>query len=174
MPTFDPAPFADRAALPAGYTLHSLADLGLTDDVLRAVYDLWSEVRQDVPRPKPATPMPYEQFASRFQDRHSLLPEGFLLARHEESGTFAGLSELWRSDGPHLYTGLTGVRRAHRRHGLALSLKLAALRVAAALNAPEIRTENASSNAGMLALNDALGFRREVAWIEHHRGGRSV
>lgn len=53
---------------------------------------------------------------------------------------------------------------------MALALKVAALRVARDLGAREVWTGNATTNAPMLALNDRLGFRPRVAWVEMQRG----
>ncbi len=168
LPAFDFAPFLAREALPDGYRLTSYAELGGNEEAQRRIYGLWTELRADVPRPDKATPVLFEQFARRFHDpaHLHLLPAGYLLAVHQSSGELVATSELWRSDGGHLNTGLTGVQRAHRRRGLALALKLAALRYARSLGAPQIRTNTASDNAGMLGINESLGFVRQPAWVE--------
>lgn len=70
-----------------------------------------------------------------------------------------------RASDDHLDTGLTGVRRAWRRKGIALALKLRAIAYARSVGAPVIRTENATTNQAMLAINEALGFAKQPAWI---------
>lgn len=169
VPAFDFAPFAAQEALPAGYLLTSYAELGETQATQRRLYDLWIELRSDVPRPEPETPVPFEQFVHRFQDPLYTLPAGYLLAVHGASGELVGVSELWKSDGEHLSVGLTAVQREHRRHGLAMGLKLAAVRYARSIGAGELRTGNASNNVGMLSINAALGFVQQPAWVEMRR-----
>ena len=169
VPAFDFAPFAAQENLPAGYLLTSYAELGETEATQRRLYDLWTELRSDVPRPEPETPVPFEQFVHRFQDQSYTLPAGYLLAVHGASGELVAVSELWKSDGEHLNVGLTGVRRKHRRHGLAMGLKLAAVRYAQSIGAAEMRTGNASNNVGMLSINAALGFVQQPAWVEMRR-----
>jgi GNAT superfamily N-acetyltransferase len=64
-----------------------------------------------------------------------------------------------------IYQWDTGVRKAHQGRGLATALKLTMLdRIQGALpEAMYIDTENAGSNAAMIAVNSAMGFR------EHYR-----
>lgn len=166
VPAFDFAPFAAQEKLPEGYALTSYAELGETEATQRRIHALWSQLRADVPRPEAETSVPFESFVRRFHEPEYLLPGGYLLAVHEASGELVATSELWKSDGEHLSVGLTGVLSAHRRKGLALALKLAAIRHAAELGAPELRTGNASHNVGMLSINEALGFVKQPAWIE--------
>ena len=113
--------------------------------------------------------MPFEQFVHRFQDPLYTLPAGYLLAVHGASGELVGVLELWKSDGEHLSVGLTAVQREHRRHGLAMGLKLAAVRYARSIGVGELRTGNASNNVGMLSINAALGFVQQPAWVEMRR-----
>jgi GNAT superfamily N-acetyltransferase len=54
---------------------------------------------------------------------------------------------------------LTGTARRFRRRGLARLAKLAVIERAAARGVTTLTTENDSENAGMLAINDELGFR---------------
>jgi len=58
--------------------------------------------------------------------------------------------------------GGTFVLRAHRGHRLGITLKLAALRELQRLSpaTKRITTWNAESNTAMVAVNEALGFRR--------------
>jgi GNAT superfamily N-acetyltransferase len=57
------------------------------------------------------------------------------------------------------YNLLTATLPAYRRRGLALFVKLASARWAAANGIERLLTENDRENAGMLALNDSLGYR---------------
>lgn len=57
------------------------------------------------------------------------------------------------------YNLLTATLPAYRRRGLALLVKLAGARWAAANGIDRLLTENDRENAGMLALNDSLGYR---------------
>ena len=51
-----------------------------------------------------------------------LIPEAYFVALDAATGEYAGMSQLWHSQGSDdLYNGLTGVRRAYRRRGLALA-----------------------------------------------------
>ena len=84
-------------------------------------------------------------------------------------GEWAGYTQLgWT---PHekdrLYQWDTLVVREHRGHRLGLLLKLATLRpaVAATPTATRVTTWNAASNAPMIAVNEAMGFR-PVEWVE--------
>ena len=64
-----------------------------------------------------------------------------------------------------LWVGFTGVRREVRGRGIATALKLESIRYAREQGYREIRTMNNALNQSMLRINEALGFRREPAWI---------
>jgi RimJ/RimL family protein N-acetyltransferase len=64
---------------------------------------------------------------------------------------------------------LTGTARAFRRRGLARLAKLAALRWCAQAGIARVTTGNDSTNVGMLAINDEVGFRPyavETEWVK--------
>jgi GNAT superfamily N-acetyltransferase len=71
------------------------------------------------------------------------------------------------------YNRMTATLPAFRRRGLALAVKAAAARRAAANGIERIVTENDAENAGMLAINDRLGYRflyEQVSWaLERER-----
>ncbi|MPY67855.1 GNAT family N-acetyltransferase [Deinococcus sp. SDU3-2] len=170
---FGPAGWAGAERLPEGLRLRSLPDLVAEmgeDAAWRAYFAAFAEVRADVPRAGEATPLDYGHFRTRAQDGR-FWPHGVLFAVTEK-GEVAALTELYAdaTDPTRLQTGLTGTRREWRRRGVGLALKLAALRLARDRGAASVWTDNASSNAPMLGLNERLGFVRQPAWVEMRRG----
>jgi GNAT superfamily N-acetyltransferase len=166
--TFDPAPFESyvRAVEAQGIQIRSLAELQDDPDRERKAYDLWCEVRLDMPvlPGDEQVEVPFEMWVEHHHRHPTLLPEGHFIAL--DGDRYVGTSQLWKAPEEHkLRTGLTGTRRAYRRRGIAAALKLRALGYAKAHGAAQVDTENDASNAPMLALNARIGFQKRPAWI---------
>ena len=99
-------------------------------------------------------------------------------AEHAQSGALVGLTELGWQAGREtlLHQFATAVRPEHRRRGLGRWIKAANLRAALELNprAKFVRTGNADSNAGMLAINRTLGFWPLMARTEWQIGAAEL
>lgn len=167
------APDPGQGPLPPGYRAATLEDLCAEmgeDAALEAYRHTFNAARADEPRVTPAEPYTLGDLRG-YLGRPGALPGGILLAV-TGAGEVAALSELWRdpTDPARLNTGLTGVAPAHRRRGLALALKRAALEVARAAGAAQVWTQNDTTNAPMLALNARLGFRPCPAYLEFQWG----
>jgi GNAT superfamily N-acetyltransferase len=163
---FNASPYEDLEARLAaeGIAIKTLAELSTDPEMTRKFYDLFSEVRQDVPRSEPATPISFEQFYAWTFEAPEYLPEASFIAL--DGDDYVGMSQLWKSDASNdLFTGLTAVRRDYRRRKVALALKLRGIHYAKEAGAPAIRTDNDSKNLAMLAINEKLGFKRQPAWI---------
>lgn len=164
--TFDPAPFAgavDRV-LQSGIRICSVAELMDRADHWEKLYDLVQEVEQDVPSPDPPTQKDFDVWRHRILESPGFLPEARFVA--VDGDRYVGYSGVSRPLGAeYLDTGLTGVRRSHRRRGIALALKLLVIDYAMRNGYPEIRTWNATTNEGMLSINVRLGFQRQPAWV---------
>jgi GNAT superfamily N-acetyltransferase len=166
---FDPAPFAEAAARTAasGIVIRTYAELAGDPERDRKLYELDRDLSRDVPSPEPQTPLSYEFFIERILADPDLLPDALYVAIDAATGTYAGLGQLWHSQGSaDLYNGLTGVRRDYRRRGIALALKLRGIAYARAQGRPTIKTWNETNNCAMIAINDALGFVKQPAWID--------
>jgi GNAT superfamily N-acetyltransferase len=157
---------ADLSALPALEAARAgeglrVAPLREVDDVpgLREVYTATS---LDVPEDDPDDDVRPEEFESHIlgdpelsRDASMIVLDGdrpvafsFLVVNPE---TGIGMSDM------------TGTLADYRGRGLARLAKLALVRAAAGLGVTAIMTENDAENAPMLALNESLGYRRELA-----------
>ncbi len=166
---FDPAPFAGAEARTAasGITIRTFAELASDPERDHKLYELDRDLSEDVPHPEPHTPISREFFVERILADPDLIPEAYFVAIDAATGEYAGMGQLWHSQGSDdLYNGLTGVRRAYRRRGIALTLKLRGIAYAKAQGRPTIKTWNESNNRAMLAINEALGFVKQPVWID--------
>jgi mycothiol synthase len=146
-----------------GITFTTLGELQKQDpEALRKFHELFSEVRLDVPRSEPATPISYEFFVDNVIAAPDFSGDLFLVALDGEH--YIGFTGMYPfGDTKALDQWLTGVKREYRKRNIALALKIRAIRCARANGYVSIRTDNDSTNVGMLAINDKLGFKRGAA-----------
>ncbi len=156
--------------------LTSLADQGITfttlsmvraDDEteLRNLYELVQLIVADMPREATFTPLSFEQWKAINLNSPRILPEGYLIAKHD--ARYVGMSNVLSNeiDPQNLSQDDTGVRREYRGRGIAVALKLKVAEFAKKNGYKSIKTWNDSTNAPMLAVNTKLGFKRQVGWI---------
>lgn len=170
--SFDAAPFtaAGTRAAAAGVRITTLAEeLAVDPAATRKAYLLHAEARLDVPGLDAATPSPFERFEAEVLRSPMALPEAYFIAVRD--GRYVGESALGREGGDPsvIHQNLTGVLRDERGKGIAMALKLRTVAYAQAHGFREIRTWNDSLNRPMLAINEALGFVKQPAWITFGR-----
>lgn len=167
---FEPERFAADLARIEGaddVKLMSYDELAPDPDRHRKLYEFDALVGADMPSPEPYTVPDFEHYCRDLFEHPLFYPEGFYVAVDEDGG-YVGLSNLWRRIKPDsLATGFTGVVREFRGRGLATALKVKVLSWAKATGAGEVITSNDSTNAGMLGINQRLGFEPRPAWIDY-------
>jgi GNAT superfamily N-acetyltransferase len=166
--SFDPSFWEEARGRPGadGIAVRSYVDLDGDPDRDVKLHGLISRTFVDVPSTVPLTPPALDIYREQILRSSAFLPEGLLIAVDEATGDYVASSEVKRAAGAdYLDTGLTAVLPNYRRKGIALALKLGIIDVARSIGAREIRTENATTNRPMLAINEALGFVKQPASI---------
>jgi len=151
-----------------GYSLTSLAELNIDENLKRELYELVEEVNQDIPSPVEYTGVDYDSFSRTFARVPGFYPAGYIIARQDEVPV--GISSHYRRpDGSTLYVTLTGVRREHRGRGLATAMKVKAAETARREGFKRITATNEIEHEAMLHINEKLGFVKKPAWISFAR-----
>ena len=126
------------------------------DDLGAGMYAAALEAGRDIPGLDGEHEPTYEEWSSFELDRPGRRPElCFLALVDDEVVGFASL-EVGGGIG---YHGLTAVRPAHRRRGIARALKLSQIAAARELGLPRLVTESEEHNEPMRRLNASLGYR---------------
>jgi GNAT superfamily N-acetyltransferase len=156
--SFDSSEFPSR---PENLDIRSLADHD-SPETRQEWFDLFSAVRQDVPRSAPPTPFTFEFFETQVINEPDLVRSATLFAY--QNGQMVGFTAGYHDqDTSHLDQWLTGVAKEHRGKRIAFALKVAQATEVKRLAIARIKTDNDSRNAPMLAINDKLGFVRQPA-----------
>ena len=170
---FDFARFAtadDRVAK-QGIRIVALADEMQGDSAtLQKAFELNEDCRMDIPSVDPPTRHTFEEFRRDDIDAPNALLDAFFVAI-DTDGRYLGVSNMFRSldDPTYLWQGITGVRRDARGKGIAMALKLRTVRYAIDKGVEHIKTWNDVHNKPMLAINEAMGFAKEPAWISYEK-----
>lgn len=147
----------------------------IPEELLAPAVALGNTVAQDIPIGELA--IQQEQFTPeqmREMDNIGLASGARMLAmlvRDKSNGELVALTTMsWRQHTPYLAEqGITGVLPTYRGRGIARYIKVAMLQhlLEHYPDVKFVRTDNADSNAAMLAVNTALGFRpyrSEILW----------
>ncbi|HYF78810.1 MAG TPA: GNAT family N-acetyltransferase [Symbiobacteriaceae bacterium] len=123
----------------------------------RGLYDLYRRTAFDIPGFHLTAYPPYEDWHKWVFGQSDSRPELMIIAT--DGDRFVGCSVMVEIPVSRtLYTDYTGVDKEYRGRGIALALKLLAIRAAQRWGAPLMRTNNDSQNAPMLAVNRKLGY----------------
>ncbi len=125
-------------------------------ELTNALFAVAQEGTADIPGfPGPTT---YEQFRSLEIDRPTRKPEYFFIAlAGEEPVGYATLDDLGRD----AQNGLTAVKRAWRRRGIATALKRTQIAAAKRAGFRRLITGSEERNVAMRTLNEKLGYKPE-------------
>lgn len=134
----------------------------------RELHALYAAVAADMPEDHPETNIGYEEWLEETLAKPELSREGsFVVLRENEPVALSfALVDPERSLAEH---ELTGTAPALRRRGLATVVKLAVARWCAEQGIVRLTTSNDGENAGMLAINRALGFQPARPWFAYRR-----
>lgn len=173
--SFDPSRFSRQVDGLADYGLriYSFAELSaMHPDWQRRLYDLDWEGTQDEPMPDTPTRLSFEEYVDRAFNGPAYVAEGSFVAVDETQPDqpYAGLTELYMDSGEmtHLATGFTTVRRAYRRRGVAIALKVHAIEWARSQGTKSIMTGNEEHNP-MYQINMQLGYEPQPAGVHYHK-----
>jgi GNAT superfamily N-acetyltransferase len=161
---FDTAAHPPRPT-PAGIRLATLADVD-GDDVRHALHAMAEEAAKDVPTLDQEPPASFEDWERQLLAIPRFSPHTLLLAM---DGPHPVAYCLLGVDGERAHNHFTAVARSHRGKGLAWNIKLASIELMRSLGVRDLRTENHTGNAGMLAINERLGFTRIPGFIRFGR-----
>ena len=147
-------------------SLNEMKDI-YPDWIARAI-DIGNDVGLDVPRTEAYRPIPLRAFKNWLNHPHQDLSGWFYAIDTKlDDDEVIGLStQSYDPDDPRkVRVGMTGVRRAYRRRGVARALKLAAMRFAKSVGGHTMETDNEENNP-MYKLNLQLGFKPLPANVE--------
>ena len=168
---FDPAPFSDylERVRRAGVVITTLAAERARDpNAARKAYELHNDVDADIPSTSPFQRPAFERYLEHNVDGPNAVLDAYFIAKIGDE--YVGESILRKpGTGAYLLVNTTGVRQPYRGRGIAMALKLATIDYARTHESPQIRTWNEINNAGMLAINERLGFVRTPAWITYEK-----
>ena len=142
-----------------------LATLGETRDRAHELHAICVEGEIDMPSDEPETEVDFESWCREEFDYPDISDEGsFVVLEGERPVSLAFVAvDPERGLG---YNSMTSTLRSHRRRGLALLAKAAAVRWAREAGLERLITENDVGNVGMLAINDRLGY--EPLYVEEY------
>jgi mycothiol synthase len=130
----------------------------------RKLYDLDWEVTRDEPTSGNDTQVDFETFVREGLNNSERLLDGYFVA--VDGDKYVGLCMLNHNKADNkLMHGITGIRRQYRRKGIALALKVRAVRFAYENGHPAIQTSNEVNNRPILSINERLGFKRLPDWV---------
>ncbi len=164
---FDEQKFAGamQKAAQAGIKIQSISQLSpFSPDWKQKLWELRWHILQDVPLPQPRTREPLEEFEKRLHGHPNFSPDAWFIAVDEGEYVAYSNFEVTSTMPEKLFTGITGVKRSHRRRGIATALKVRGIAFAKAYGAKVIQTENEENNP-MFNLNMHLGFEPAPGWV---------
>ncbi|WIG61828.1 MAG: hypothetical protein OJF49_004577 [Ktedonobacterales bacterium] len=165
--TFDETRFAGaiEATEASGIRFFTLADLDDTEEAQRKLCEINERLGRDVPG-SDSSPRPFEAFQKQVCQAAWYRPDGQIIAA--DGDRWIGMTAVgyFESPQPMMWTMFTGVEREYRGRGIALALKLLAVRCARRYGAAHMRTNNDSENAPMLAVNGKLGYQPQPGFYK--------
>jgi GNAT superfamily N-acetyltransferase len=157
---FDETAFEGVQA-PEGIRLTSMAELGDGEEARRNLWALEMALNQDVPGyATQGWEIPYDRYCKLVFEEPWYRADTQLLAL--DGGVWVGMAalRLGEENGVrYMYHNMTGVAASHRGRHIALAVKLEAIRCARRYGVTELRTDNDSENAPMVAINRKLGYQ---------------
>lgn len=157
-------------SVPDGFRVVSLDEAHDRPDDL---YRICAAGELDMPGDEPETEFAFEDWKRDDYGVPDLSGQGSAVALHGERAValaFLAVDHARRL----AYNQMTATLPEFRRRGLALAVKTAAARWAAANGVDRIVTENDAENTGMLAVNERLGYRflyEQTLWTRSEREG---
>lgn len=166
--TFDASRFAgiQEKMATQGVKLFNLVELAAIEPAWKQkIWEMRWPIRQDIPSSEEKKQIPYETWHTYTLESPTHDPRGYVVAIAPD-GEYIGWSNIETSEGDptSIWTGVTGVKRAWRRKGVATALKLAIIDYAKATGVKRIVTENEENNP-MYDLNMLLGFKPIPGWL---------
>lgn len=164
--TFDPTPYAacEERLHTAGFVIKTYAELADDPARDRKLYALVDQVNQEMPNIGHFDDQSFDQFVADHLHSPAMRPDAYFVAVH--GADYVGVSELFASDDPAVFdTRTTGVLPAYRRLGIALALKVRAIRYAQTHGASRVTTGMDAANTPIVTLNQRLGFVPEPLWL---------
>ena len=113
---------------------------------------------------------PYDEWREWTLHSPGGLKDAYFLAK--DGDRFVGLSSnMSRNEGQPgvIFQGSPALIREYRGKGVAMALKLQTAKYAREHGYREIRTGNNTRNRPMLRINEAMGFLKQVVWIEYEK-----